>query len=96
MLSSIFGWLLFVVIIGIIIDILAKTFDIIVAIFLVVFVGGIVGSYFKLFQVKVDCGMLIISLLVMASLIVGYCYGIKAWTSLMFFCIFMAILLSLI
>lgn len=50
MLSSIFGWLLFVVIIGIIIDILAKTFDIIVAIFLVVFVGGIVGSYFKLFQ----------------------------------------------
>ena len=49
MLSSIFGWLLFVVIIGFIIDILAKTFDIIVAIFLVVFVGGIVGSYFRLF-----------------------------------------------
>ena len=50
MLSSILGVLLFVVIIGIIIDILARTFDIIVAIFLVVFVGGIVGSYFKLFQ----------------------------------------------
>ena len=49
MLISIFGWLLFVVIIGFIIDILSKTFDIIVAIFLVVFVGGIVGSYFRLF-----------------------------------------------
>ena len=49
MLSSMFGWLLFVIIIGFIINILAKMFDIVVAIFLVVFVGLIVGSYFKLF-----------------------------------------------
>ena len=47
MLSSILGVLLFVVVIGIIIDILARTFDIVVAIFLVLFVGLIVSNYFR-------------------------------------------------
>ena len=49
MLSSILGVLLFVVVIGFIIEWLSRTFDIIVAIFLVLFVGGIVGSYFRVF-----------------------------------------------
>ena len=49
MLSSILGVLLFVVVIGFIIEWLARTFDIVVAIFLVLFVGGIVGSYFRVF-----------------------------------------------